>query len=143
MDGTIANFYGVDNWLQYLIEENTFPYQQAKPLFNMQALARVLHRLQKQGYYIGIVSWLSKNGTDDFNSAVTATKKAWLKKHLSSVTFDEIKIIPYGINKATVVKYPHGILFDDEEQNRKLWQGIAYTQENIINILKTKGIDEA
>ena len=27
MEGTLADFYGVDNWLQYLIERNPFPYE--------------------------------------------------------------------------------------------------------------------
>ena len=26
MDGTIANLYGVENWLEYLINEDAFPY---------------------------------------------------------------------------------------------------------------------
>ena len=43
MDGTIANFYGVDGWLDDLINERTRPYAQARPLVNMNALA-LMHR---------------------------------------------------------------------------------------------------
>ena len=32
MDGTIADLYGVENWLEHLINGNTFPYEMAKPL---------------------------------------------------------------------------------------------------------------
>ena len=26
LDGTLANLYGVENWLEYLIKEDTYPY---------------------------------------------------------------------------------------------------------------------
>lgn len=136
MDGTIANFYGVEGWLDDLINERTRPYAQARPLVNMNALARRLNNLQKKGFKIGIVSWLSKNGTENFNKAVTETKLAWLSKHLHSVNFDEIKIVPYGVPKSEVVENSNGILFDDEEPNRKNWKGQAFDESKIMEILK-------
>ena len=42
MDGTLADFYGVENWVDYLNNEDTTPYKNAKPLFNFQVLARLL-----------------------------------------------------------------------------------------------------
>ena len=57
MDGTIADLYGVDGWLDDLINGNTRPYDIAKPLLNMSALARVLNKLQRLGYKINIISW--------------------------------------------------------------------------------------
>ena len=59
MDGTIADFYGVPNWLDYLNKDDTYPYKAAKPLVNMSLLARLLNHLQAEGWHIGIVSWLS------------------------------------------------------------------------------------
>ena len=47
MDGTIADLYGVEGWLNDLESENERPYATAKPLIRMSALARVLNRLQK------------------------------------------------------------------------------------------------
>lgn len=133
MDGTIANLYGVENWLGYIIAEETKPYAIAEPLVNMNALARVLNRLNRNGYTINIVSWTAKNGTAEYNKAVAEVKKAWLKKHLASVKFESVDIIPYGMNKA---ENRNGILFDDEEPNRKAWNGIAHDADNIIETLK-------
>ena len=133
MDGTIANLYGVENWLGYIIAEETKPYAIAEPLVNMNALARVLNRLNRNGYTINIVSWTAKNGTAEYNEAVAEVKKAWLKKHLASVKFTAIDILPYGTNKA---ENRNGILFDDEEPNRKAWNGTAHNAENIIETLK-------
>ena len=137
MDGTIANFYGVPNWLEYLIASDTTPYEVAQPLVNMNRLARLLNRLRAQGYHIGIVSWTSKSGTDEFNEATKIAKLKWLDRHLHSVTWDEIEIIPYGFPKQKAVRYAsEGILFDDEAPNRNNWTGTAYDVENILEILK-------
>ena len=62
MDGTIADLYGVANWLDFLIAEDATPYVVAKPLVNMQVLSRLLNKLQRNGYTINIISWTSKNG---------------------------------------------------------------------------------
>ena len=136
MDGTIADLYGVEGWLNDLESENARPYATAKPLIRMSALARILNRLQKEGYTIGIVSWLSKGGSDDYNEKVAYAKQKWLKQHLASVNFDEINIVKYGTPKSTAVNIQGGILFDDEEKNRTEWNGTAFDVDNIIEILK-------
>ena len=136
MDGTIANLYGVENWLEYLIAENVKPYAEAEVMLNMNSLARILNKLQKQGNEIVIISWLSKCGSPDYNKAVTKAKKAWLKKHLGSVKFNEINIVKYGYNKSHFCNSAEDILFDDEEKNRNDWTGKAYNVNNILEVLK-------
>jgi len=133
MDGTLADFYGVENWLFYLKNSDTYPYDIAKPLVNMSILARYLNKLQRKGYKINIISWLSKNSTAEFDKKVTESKKKWLKMHLSSVHWDEITIVPYGVNKSTL---GNGILFDDEARNREMWGNGAYDVHNILDVLK-------
>lgn len=136
MDGTIANLYGVENWLPKLRAEDESPYTEAKPLLRLSHLARLLNQLQLEGYIIGIVSWLSKNGTEEYNEKVANAKIKWLKEHLKSVNFNEIVIVPYGTPKEKIVKYPKGILFDDEEKNRENWKGQAFDETKILEILK-------
>lgn len=137
MDGTIADFYGVPHWLDYLKNNDPFPYATAQPLVNMSLLARLLNRLQADGWHIGIVSWLSKSGTADFNEIAKLEKLKWLDKHLHSVKWDEVVIIPYGTPKQEAVQCAaEGILFDDEIPNRKNWTGTAHDVGNIIEILK-------
>lgn len=136
MDGTIANLYAVENWLPMLRAYNPTPYEQAKVMVNMSQLARVLNQLKAKGYHIGIVSWLSKQPTREYDMAVAKAKYTWLYKHLPSVEFDEIKIVAHGTPKSQVVLYGGGILFDDEQGNRNEWQGQAYDEKNILEILK-------
>lgn len=137
MDGTIADLYGVENWLDYLVNSKTKPYREATPLVNMRKLGRLLNTLQSIGYHIGIVSWLSKSGTDAYNEKVAETKKAWLSRHLGAVQFDEIHIVKYGTPKWSVVDMPAGLLFDDEEQNRSAWLGRAENVNDILDTLST------
>lgn len=137
MDGTIADLYGVDNWLEYLINRNEYPYKAAKPLINLNSLARILNRLQKCGYKIAVISWLAKNSDCFYDDRVTAAKKAWLKKHLTSVQFDAIHIVKYGTPKERFSTDEADVLFDDEEHNRANWTGVAYDVKNIIETLKT------
>jgi len=136
MDGTIADLYGVENWLDYLINADALPYEIAKPLVRLSALARVLNRLQKQGYKIGVISWLAKNSDTTYDEKVTKAKKEWLKKHLASVMFDEIHIVKYGTPKQTFANTENDILFDDEERNRTNWTGKAYDVTEILATLK-------
>jgi hypothetical protein len=136
MDGTIADLYGVTDWLEMLMNGNELPYAIAKPLVRLATLARLLNDLQKSGYTVGIVSWLAKNSTIDYDARVTNAKTQWLNRHLKSVHFDEIHIVKYGTPKQNIVKYPNGVLFDDEEQNRKNWTGKAFDEKNIAEILK-------
>ena len=136
MDGTITDLYGVNGWLDYLIAKDSTPYEIAKPLVRLSLLARYLNELQRKGYRIGIISWLAKNSNADFDKAVTEAKMKWLKTHLASVQFDEINIVAYGTPKEMFSKSKMDILFDDETPNREKWNGEAFNEKMIFEILK-------
>lgn len=136
MDGTIADLYGVEGWLDDLIAENVRPYAEAKPLLNLSLLARYIHKAQRMGYTVGVISWLSKSGTPEYNEAVTAVKREWLAKHLPSVEWDEIHIVKYGTPKSTCRTCP-GILFDDEQRNLDEWGAGAVIASNLLEILRS------
>lgn len=132
-DGTWVDLYGVKGWLEDLINHNPRPYIEAKPLVNLSSLAKIIHKLQKKGYRVGIISWLAKNSNEEFDKKVTKAKLNWLKKHIPSVVWDEIHIIPYGTPKSTC---GNGFLFDDELKNREEWKGTAYSEENLLETLR-------
>ena len=141
MDGTLANLYGVEDWLARLENEDASPYDEASVLLNMQALAHRLNKLQSLGYTIGIVSWLSKKGSAAYNATVREAKLAWLTKHLGSVKWDEIHITTYGKRKHKLVNIKDGYLFDDNESIRKSWvknnpNGWAFDVNDILGTLE-------
>ena len=136
LDGTLADLYGVEDWLPMLRAEDETPYMIAKPLLRLSALAKRLNNLQRNGYNIAVISWLSKSGTADYNARVTDAKLEWLEKHLPSVVWDRITIVEYGTPKENYCDSPFDILFDDEEQNRENWNGIAFDVDDILGVLK-------
>ena len=136
MDGTIADLYANPNWLPMLRAYDPTPYATAKPLLRLNTLARKLNELQKEGYQLAVISWLSKESNPAYDEAVTATKMAWLAEHLPSVKWDRITIVPYGTPKQNFCENPLDILFDDEERNRNNWTGRAYDVQNIMEILR-------
>jgi hypothetical protein len=132
MDGTIADLYGVENWLNDLQNENARPYEIARPLVNMARLARALNRARRNGNEIAVVSWLARNASNEYNERVAEAKRAWLARHLPSVHWDEIIIVPYGTPKNEIA---NGVLFDDEEPNRMAWGAGAYEPNEIFEVL--------
>ena len=136
MDGTFVDFYSYPNWLDYLLKEETTPYEMAKPLVSMQELSNELNRLQSNGYKIYVISWGSKGATEKYLKQIEKAKKKWIKKNLKNFTFNEIFIVPYGTYKEKVANNSKGYLFDDELNNRKYWNGTARTEKNLIEKLR-------
>lgn len=135
MDGTIADLYGVPDWLPKLQASNPEPYAIAKPLVNMSVLARLLNNRQKDGFQICIITALSKNSTPEYDEKVKQAKLAWLRQHLASVQFDEIRFVPYTFIK-NEANTGDDILFDDESRHLLAWTGLAIHAENILSALK-------
>ena len=98
-------------------------------------LARYIHKAQKMGYAVGVISWLSKCGSPSYDEAVTAAKREWLAKHLPSVEWDEIHIVKYGTPKSTCRTYS-GILFDDEQRNLDEWGEGAVIACDMLEVLR-------
>ena len=135
MDGTIADLYGVDNWLEMLMAHDETPYAIAKPLVNLSVLARLMNKVQREGFEICIVSALAKDSTAEYDERVRNAKIKWLANHLKSVHFDEIRFVPYWYTKNNV-NTGSDILFDDEERHLEKWTGTAVNANKMIETLK-------
>ena len=123
MDGTIADLYGVPNWLDKLRSSDPSPYLEAAPLVKPDEFRKILVALRLSGYRIGIVSWLSIDSTKDYDRVVRAAKTLWLYETLDGFSFDEIHFVKYGRPKHNVVKDKKGWLFDDSDEVLKKWKG--------------------
>jgi hypothetical protein len=121
MDGTIANLYGVEGWLDDLRNEKTRPYEIAEPLYDMDSLNEILKLLQGVGWKIVVTSWLSKESTKKYDKAVRKAKLAWLKKY--NFPYDDIHLVKYGTTKADCTRKMGGyqILIDDNAKIRRGW----------------------
>jgi hypothetical protein len=137
MDGTLANFYGVNGWLNDLQNENTRPYDIAEPLYNMDILNAILDVLRLQGWRIVVTTWLAKGSTKAYDDAVRVSKIQWLKKY--NFVYDEIHLVKYGTTKANCTRKNGGyqILVDDNAKIREGWTlgDTINANENIIEKL--------
>lgn len=137
MDGTIADFYGVQGWLEDIRNGNPRPYIVAEPLYNMDTLISILNLLKLQGWEIVITSWLAKGSTKEFDELTRVAKKEWLAQF--NFPFDEIHLVKYGTTKANCTRKKGGyqILVDDNEQVRNGWHlgNTINANENIIDEL--------
>ena len=137
MDGTIADLYGVENWLDDLIAKRVRPYAEAKPIYDMDTLVSLLDILKSLGWRVAITSWLAKNSNADYDKKVADVKKAWLDRF--DFPYDILNIVPYGTDKSSVTAIYGGyqILLDDEEKNLNDWKnGLTFNAKNdIINML--------
>jgi hypothetical protein len=118
MDGTIANLYGVEGWLDMLLAKDTTPYEIADPIYEMDELNKCLIDLKNVGFQVAIVSWCAKNGDAEYNLRTKKAKIQWLKKY--NVPVDEIHIVKYGTPKSFCIE-GEAILIDDEASNRREW----------------------
>lgn len=137
MDGTIADLYGVDNWLADLRAENPRPYEMAKPLYDMNALKVIVSALQNMGWRVVVTTWLAKGASKEYNRLVREAKLAWLEKY--NFPYDEIHLVKYGTTKADCTRKLGGfqILVDDNEKIRKGWTlgSTINANENIVEKL--------
>lgn len=140
MDGTIADFYNQENWLEDIRNENPAPYLNAEPLFDMIKLVSLLEKAQEIGIKIIIDTWLSKGSSEEFKNSTREAKKEWLKKY--NFPYDKFHGIQYGRTKADAIrKYidNEAILFDDNADVRKGWtlgRTIDPAEENIISVIE-------
>ena len=121
MDGTIANFYMVSNWLEDLRNENPRPYIVAEPMYDMASLGIILNLLKERGWRIAVTSWLAKDSTEQFKKLVRKAKREWLERY--AFPFDEIHLVQYGATKANSTRKNGGfqIIVDDNAEVRKGW----------------------
>ena len=132
MDGTIADLYKVNGWLEYLMAFDTTPYAKAEMIYNQLDLLTVLAELKYKGYKIGIISWGSKANNAEYDKRVEEVKKAWLFDKCLDILLDKVIVTPDGVCKAEYCR-------DDITANHK-----STIQENrvVIDISLTyNGID--
>ena len=143
MDGTIADLYGVDGWLEMLRAENPLPYEMAEPMWDMERLANIIRGLQDFGIEQRVVSWLSMGSSEQYKTEVRRAKREWLDEF--DFPYDHFHGVQFGTTKADCVRKflaedETAILIDDSAKVRKGWhlgETIDPTEVDIIEFLGT------
>lgn len=122
MDGTIADLYGVDNWLAKLRTEDPSPYLEAEPMWDVDALNNILHTLIWKGWTVCVISWLAKDSSAEYKKLVRAAKREWLQRW--GFPCEGCHLIAYGTTKANAIRHLNpevAILIDDTAKVRDGW----------------------
>lgn len=136
MDGTIADLCGVKDWLSLLRSENPTPYLVAAPMCDMAELNEVCELLRAEGWEINIITWLSKDSSEEYKDIVREAKRTWLDEQ--GFHYDHFHGVQYGATKADSVRdrYDVSILVDDNEKVRNGWHLGETIDPTAVNIIE-------
>ena len=141
MDGTIADLYNHENWLEKI--------RSGQPIFNelkkMPRTNKVIYYLNQieqhtDNVEVNIITWLPLNATIPQMIQYTEEKKEWSEKNFVRVS--NFIALPYGSPKHKAIlkeEKAYHLLFDDNAEVRNEWQGkykIAFDENNIVEVLR-------
>lgn len=119
MDGTIADLYNENGWLEDIIAENVRPFNNAKP---MTTETEIYKHFPKEKYNISILSMTPKKARKGYCREVEKAKDEWLNKYFPTLT--KRIYLPYGYNK-NLKNSAKAILVDDSAPIRENYRGLA------------------
>ena len=139
MDGTLAALFFVKGFSEMLKNEDSTPYEVARPLYKIDDMKEVITALKNNGWRIGIISYTGNEYSQEFVEKTIEVKKAWLEKYFPYA--DEIHIVKPEISKTEFAKSPEDILIDDSTKNRTEWEQTGRTAINAYFRAKIPMID--
>ena len=120
MDGTIANLYGIENWLPRLRNEDESIFLECAPIVTESELRR---HFPESLYDVRILSMTPMNASTEYCMNVINQKNAWLDKYFPSISKRIYR--KYGHNK-NLKNSQYAILIDDSKSIRESWRGLAF-----------------
>lgn len=141
MDGTIADLYGRDGWLDSLINEEAGLFQELKPMYPAWQFREICDRLQREGWELGVITWTPMNATREYEEQVAREKIYWLQNYAPFIK--DITCQPYGQPKQYAIRQraTRMILVDDNHEVRQMWEKVPHREtidatKNIIDELE-------
>lgn len=124
MDGTVADLYGIENWLPKIRQYNVSPYREAKPLVNMNELKKVCELLKANGHELGVITWgAGGEQNEQFNRETEQAKREWIEREMPYINPKNFHFLPYGTPKQSVhAKNRKAVLIDDNAEVRQKYQ---------------------
>lgn len=119
MDGTIADLYGIENWLQRLQSSDETIFKEAKPIIEEELLYELF---PSSLYDIKILSMTPKDCSKEYAENVKKQKDFWLDKFFPSLKNRIYKEYSYNKN---LKNSKNAILIDDNEKIRDNFKGMA------------------
>ena len=142
MDGTIADLYNEENWLDSLLAEKRGLFRNLKVMHDKNKLTRTLENLIDLGFEIEIVTWTPKNVSQNYIEIVAQEKIEWVQEHFPMIK--KVHCLDYGTpkQKANYKKSKLEILVDDNVEVVNTWvtpkrRKAIVANENLITNLQS------
>lgn len=122
LDGTVADFYSQENWLEILRSETRGAFENCKPLFEAERFYKIITQLLAKGVQFGVITWLPMQASEEYEEICTAEKRNWCEAYLPFIC--EFSAQSYGIPKQNAIK-KHAtteILIDDNAEVGEMWK---------------------
>ena len=140
MDGTIADLYNSDRWLEK-IQARQPVFSNLAPMVDMVALQKVMGLLRDDDTDFGVITWLPMDADEQYCKACTVEKSDWLMEMFGTDAFTECYCVKYDTPKHEVPGRKltkNDILIDDNwdvllEWNKAGGRGVHASQ--ILNYL--------
>lgn len=126
MDGTIADLYGINDWLPRLQNEDSTIFLECQPLVSEDIL---LKKFPTNKFEIVILSMTPKNASKQYCNSVIEQKNKWLDIHFPTLSKRIYR--KYGNNK-NLKNSGNAILIDDNEIIRNNFKGLALNPNEIF-----------
>lgn len=122
MDGTIADLYNAENWLEMLLAETKGLFRNLKTMHDKTQTTKAIERLIGLGYEVEIITWTPKNVSNDYIKIVEQEKKEWIAENFPMI--EKIHCLGYGVPKQNAVKTREKIqiLVDDNLEVNEMWE---------------------
>ena len=121
MDGTIADLYQANDWLERLLAEEEGLFLDLEPMHDKEELTEILNRLKDSNYGLEVITWTPKDVSREYVKTVEQEKRAWMKRHFPMI--EKIICLEYGTPKQEGLKTRENqqILVDDNLEVVGMW----------------------
>ena len=122
LDGTLADLYNAENWLERLENEESGVFSNLEPLIDEEKFKKWARERLADGDRIAVITWLPRGASEEYEKICAREKEAWINQHFPFIS--EINCLSYGIPKQYAIKKRtfSMILVDDNEEVLQMWE---------------------
>lgn len=141
MDGTIANLYEANNWLERLLAEEKGLFANLETMHDKEELTEIMNDLINLGFGVEVITWTPKDVTRDYIKVVENEKREWIRQNFPMIK--KVTCLDYGTPKQNALRTreQEQILVDDNLEVNAKWntpkrRRSIVADTNLINELR-------
>ena len=123
MDGTIADLYGHEGWLEKIVNEEEGLFRNLRTIYDPLQLMEIKVLDTDLPLQMEIITWTPMNASPEYCQKVENEKREWALEKFGDV-FSQVNVLPYGVPKqyAETKKSQLMILVDDNPEVLAMWE---------------------